>query len=51
MTADMLHAERSGISVISGWVCDAEEITIELNGTAWKAGYGTTRTDTQRRMR
>ena len=47
MTADMLHAERSGISVISGWVCEAEEIIIELNGTAWKAGYGTTRTDTQ----
>ena len=47
MTADMLHAERSGISVISGWVCDAEEIVIELNGTEWKAGYGTTRTDTQ----
>ena len=47
MTADMLYAERSGISVISGWVCEAEEITIELNGTEWKAGYGTTRTDTQ----
>ena len=47
MTADMLHAERSGISVISGWVCEAEEIVIELNGTEWKAGYGTTRTDTQ----
>ena len=47
MTADMLYAERSGISVISGWVCEAEEIVIELNGTEWKAGYGTTRTDTQ----
>ena len=47
MTADMLHAERSGISVISGWVCDAEEIVIELNGAEWKAGYGTTRTDTR----
>ena len=47
MTADMLYAERSGISVISGWVCDAEEIVIELNGTEWKAGYGTTRTDTK----
>ena len=47
MTADMLYAERSGISVISGWVCDAEEIIIELNGTEWKAGYGTTRIDTQ----
>ena len=38
---------RGGISAISGWVCDADEITIELNGTEWKAGYGTTRTDTQ----
>ena len=47
MTADMLYAERSGISVISGWVCEAEEIVIELNGVEWKAGYGTTRTDTQ----
>ena len=47
MTADMLYAERSGISVISGWVCEAEEIVIELNGTEWKAGYGTTRTDTK----
>ena len=47
MTADMLYAERSGISVISGWVCEAEEIIIELNGTEWKAGYGTTRTDTR----
>ena len=28
-------------------VCEAEEIVIELNGTEWKAGYGTTRTDTQ----
>ena len=51
MTADMLYAERSGISVISGWVCEAEEIVIELNGTEWKAGYGTTRTDTKRRVR
>ena len=47
MTADMLYAERSGISVISGWVCEADEIVIELNGTEWKAGYGTTRIDTQ----
>ena len=47
MTADMLYAERSGISAISGWVCDAEEIIIELNGTPLKAGYGTTRTDTE----
>ena len=47
MTADMLYAERSGISAISGWVCDANEIVIEINGTEWQAGYGTTRTDTR----
>ena len=47
MTADMLYAERSGISAISGWVCDADEIIIELNGEPFTAGYGTTRTDTQ----
>ena len=46
MTADMLYAERSGISAISGWVCDADKIVIEINGTEWQAGYGTTRTDT-----
>ena len=42
-----LGSYQSGISAVSGWVCDAEEIVIELNGTEWKAGYGTTRTDTQ----
>ena len=42
----MIYAERSGISAISGWVCDAEEIIIELNGTPYEAGYGTIRTDT-----
>ena len=46
MTADMLYAERSGISVISGWVCDAEEIIIELNGIKMEASYGTDRGDT-----
>ena len=42
----MLYSERSGISAISGWVCEADEIIIELNGEPLKAGYGTTRTDT-----
>ena len=42
----MIYTQRSGISAISGWVCDAEEIIIELNGTPLKAGYGTIRTDT-----
>ena len=44
---DLVYANASGISAISGWVCDAEEIVIELNGQPWKAGYGTTRTDTK----
>ena len=48
MTADMLYAERSGLSVISGWVCDADEIIIELNGVAMEAAYGTSRGDTMR---
>ena len=42
----MIYAQRSGISAISGWVCDADEIIIELNGEPLKAGYGTTRPDT-----
>ena len=37
---------RSGISVISGWACDAEEIVIEINGEPLKAAYGTVRGDT-----
>ena len=43
----MIYTQRSGISAITGWVCDAEEIIIELNGTPLKAGYGTIRTDTK----
>ena len=43
---------QSGVGVISGWVCDAEQIDIVFNpGTAteetWRAGYRTTREDTQ----
>ena len=37
---------RSGISVISGWACDAEEIVIEINGEPLTAAYGTIREDT-----
>ena len=42
---------QSGVGVISGWVCDAEQIDIIFNpGTAteetWRAGYRTTREDT-----
>ena len=37
---------RSGISTISGWACDAEEIVIEINGEPLTAAYGTIREDT-----
>ena len=37
---------QSGIGVISGWVCDAEEVEIVLNGEPQEAAYGTERLDT-----
>ena len=48
-------SSRSGIGVISGWVCEADEVTVELSGRrglapyhqVWRAAYGTTRADTQ----
>ena len=43
------HSFQSGLGVISGWVCEAEEIVIELNGTPVPAAYGTPRADTQAR--
>lgn len=37
----------SGISVISGWVCNAQRVDIEIDGGAtFMAGYGTERPDT-----
>ena len=44
-----LGSAQSGVGVISGWACEAEEIVIELDGVPLKAGYGTTRTDTRGR--
>src|SRR5262249_29053395 len=38
---------QSGLGVISGWVCNAQEITIEIDGVAIQAAYGTGREDTQ----
>ncbi len=38
---------QSGVSVISGWACDAEEIVIEIDGMPFLAAYGTVREDTQ----
>ncbi len=44
-----LGSAQSGVSAISGWACEAEEIIIELNGVPYRAGYGTTRPDTLER--
>jgi len=41
------NAFQSGIGVISGWVCDAEAVEIELNGARQVAAYGTERLDTE----
>ena len=37
---------QSGVGLISGWVCEAEEVLIEINGTPQPAAYGTERPDT-----
>ncbi len=38
---------QSGIGVISGWVCEADEVVIALNGVPQPAAYGTERRDTE----
>ena len=38
---------QSGIGVLSGWVCEGDEVVIELNGVPQPAAYGTARLDTQ----
>ena len=38
---------QSGIGVLSGWVCEGEEVVIELNGAPQPAAYGTERSDTE----
>ena len=38
---------QSGIGVISGWVCEAETVEIEINGRPQAAAYGTERVDTR----
>ena len=39
---------QSGVGVLSGWVCEAEAVEIELNGIPQEAAYGTERLDTLR---
>ena len=43
-----LESSQSGIGIISGWACEAQEIIIELAGTPIQAAYGTPRGDTRR---
>ena len=38
---------QSGIGIISGWVCTATNVVIEINGTSYSPTYGGERTDTQ----
>ena len=37
---------QSGVGLLSGWVCEAERVEIELNGVPQEAAYGTERLDT-----
>ena len=37
---------QSGVGVLSGWVCGAAVVEIELNGVPQEAAYGTERVDT-----
>ena len=37
---------QSGVGILSGWVCDADMVEIELNGMPQEAAYGTERLDT-----
>jgi len=41
---------QSGFSIVSGWVCGAEQVEIEIDGTdIFEAAYGTDREDTAER--
>ena len=42
-----LESSQSGIGIISGWACEAQEIVIELAGSPVPAVYGTPRGDTR----
>ena len=38
---------KSGVGVISGWVCDAQNIEIQIGQTRYRAVYGSDRPDTR----
>ena len=37
---------QSGVGLLSGWVCEADSVTLEIDGQTYTAGYGTDRADT-----
>lgn len=37
---------RSGVGIISGWVCDAEHVEVQIGRTRYDMAYGTDRQDT-----
>ena len=39
-------AFASGAGIVSGWVCSAQQIDIEIDGVVFQAAYGTSRGDT-----
>ncbi len=41
------NSYQSGLGLISGWVCNAERVTVRLNGQTHMAAYGTERADTE----
>lgn len=40
-------SDQSGVGVVTGWVCDAEKVTVVIDGVERQAAYGTRRSDTQ----
>ena len=38
---------QSGIGLLSGWVCEADEVRVQINGAAMSVPYGLERPDTQ----
>jgi hypothetical protein len=40
-------AVQSGLSIIRGWVCAANRIDLQIDGTSFQAAYPTSRPDTQ----
>lgn len=42
-----VHSYKSGVGIISGWVCSATSVVVIVDGTPVQTAYGTERTDTQ----